>query len=234
MKKIKLFSLALIIVTVLGGCATKKEENLSQSSVSTEDKINSSTKETTSKSAPKSSESSSKKSSVSSTLNSYSSSNVSSESADKLEATDNMSEVSYDENTKILTTPISKVQIVGQEFNTWKRETNIEKIFILRYSVENISDEIFNSANHGSLRYLDVVSEEPGKKFSGLPTRVLSQETDPYHEEYKNTQKRLEQNDKTTIATAYAFRDDVKSIYVEFYDDQNNSVKRLQVDVPEN
>lgn len=234
MKKIKLFSLALIIVTVLGGCATKKEENLSQSSVSTEDKINSSTKETTSKSAPKSSESSSKKSSVSSTLNSYPSSNVSSESADKLEATDNMSEVSYDENTKILTTPISKVQIVGQEFNTWKRETNIEKIFILRYSVENISDEIFNSANHGSLRYLDVVSEEPGKKFSGLPTRVLSQETDPYHEEYKNTQKRLEQNDKTTIATAYAFRDDVKSIYVEFYDDQNNSVKRLQVDVPEN
>lgn len=234
MKKIKLFSLALIIVTVLGGCATKKEENLSQSSVSTEDKINSSTKETTSKYAPKSGESSSKKSSVSSTLNSYPSSNVSSESADKLEATDNMSEVSYDENTKILTTPISKVQIVGQEFNTWKRETNIEKIFILRYSVENISDEIFNSANHGSLRYLDVVSEEPGKKFSGLPTRVLSQETDPYHEEYKNTQKRLEQNDKTTIATAYAFRDDVKSIYVEFYDDQNNSVKRLQVDVPEN
>lgn len=234
MKKIKLFSLALIAVTTLGGCATKKEENSSQSSVSTEEQISSSTKETTSKSAPKSSESSSKNSSVSSTSDSSSRSNASSENVDKLEATDNMSEVSYDEDTKTLTTPISKVQIVGQEFNTWKRGTKVEKIFILRYSVENTSDEIFNSANHGSLRYLNVVTEEPGKKFSGLPTRVLSQETDPYHEEYKNTQKRLEQNDKITIATAYAFRDDVKSIYVEFYDDQNNSVKRLQVDVPEN
>lgn len=224
MKKVFLFGTALLSIIILSGCGRNDTTAVSSESNSI---VESSTEISSS-------------SSIESTVETSSSSigteqTSSSVDTDLIVVENNADEtVSFDDATNTLTTPISKIKLEGQEFNYIKRGTASEPVFVIKYSVENISDEVFNTANKGSNNYIKVTYERESKKFYDLGIRILSDENDPAHIEFENKDKRMEQGEISMLADAYPIPKNVKTIYIEFKDTRYNPVKRLQVDIPVN
>ncbi|MBW9322372.1 hypothetical protein FG877_02170 [Enterococcus casseliflavus] len=229
MKRIYLLGVSLLSVTILGGCGS----NDTTASISESSSIVESSTKISSSSTVESTSSS--ETSSSSTLISSTEETSSSVDTETLNVENNADEtVSFDDATKTLTTPISKIKLEGQEFNYIKRGAASEPVFLIKYSVQNISDEVFNMANKGSNDYIKVTYERESKQFIDLGISILSDENDPSHVEFENKDKRLEQGETLTLADAYRIPKNVKTIYVEFKDTRYNAIKRLQVDIPEN
>ncbi|WP_297079433.1 hypothetical protein [uncultured Enterococcus sp.] len=219
MKKIILTSFLLISTLALVACSSQTNSNQKSTSSSTQEI---SSMESTENSLIKESNSIDK--TTSSTID-----------TEKLTVDNNVnSDMDYDSDTKTFTTPISKIQLISEEFNYRHRGSASEPIFVIQYTVTNTSDEIFNEALKGAHTYLDVTYERENKEFSELSQRVLSDKSDPSYETYLNRDKRLEQSESLNLANAYSIPKNVKKIYIEFFDSKHKTVKRLQVDVPEN
>lgn len=219
MKKIALTSFLIISTLSLVACSSQTNSNQKSTGSTTQEM---SSIESTESSLIK--ESNSTNEATSSTVD-----------TEKLTVANNItSDNEYNSDTKTFTTPISKIQLISEEFNYLHHGSASEPIFVIQYTVTNTTDEIFNEALKGAHTYLDVTYERENKKFSELSRRVLSDESDPSYEMYKNIDKRLEQGESITLANAYSIPKNVKKIYIEFFDSKHKTVKRLQVDIPEN
>lgn len=234
MKKSNLINVTLLTTILLAGCGSN---NITKTSSESSSVVESSTEILSSSSIESTAEiSSSSTSTVETSSSSIAAEQTSSSVDTDLIGVENNADetVSFDDATNTLVTPISKISLESQEFNYIKRGTASEPVFVIKYSVENISDEVFNTANKGSNNYIKVTYERESKKFYDLGIRILSDENDPAHIEFENKDKRMEQGEVSTLADAYPIPKNVKTLYIEFKDTGYNPVKRLQVDIPEN